>query len=297
MFKILAIILSIFTVKTISFIKTKSYLPKGSLIGTHSFVGLRSSTTVTTFENYIEPAIDAVVDAIKSANNLEERRPLKTALLALSARTNRGQIATSEEKNKALELVRKLESFNPTEDPALDELSLGRWELVFSNTQLFRSSPFFMAARAVCKDGQETDSFNQFCDLHREALMFTQIGKVTQIITTDKLVSEFVSIVAALPGFPLTVTGTIVSSSDIISKSSDSYELYMDKVQIKDSSLPGPFGEFFNNFEGLPIRALGERLEEQSGPRPRPIFRTLYIDTHMKISRDQDDNFFVYNRV
>jgi hypothetical protein len=293
MFKILAIILSIFTVKTISFIKTNTYLPKGSSISKYSSVGLRTSTT---FENYIEPVIDAAVDAIKSTNNLEERRPLKTALLALSARTNRGQIATSEEKNKALELVRKLESFNPTKDPALDELSLGRWELVFSNTQLFRSSPFFMAARAVCKDGQETNSFNQFCDLHREALMFTQIGKVTQIISTDKLVSEFVSIVAALPGFPLTVTGTIVSSADIISKTSDSYELYMDKVQIKGSNLPGPFGDFFNNFEGLPIRAL-EKFLGESGPRSRPIFHTLYIDTHMKISRDQDDNFFVYNRV
>jgi hypothetical protein len=289
MFKILAIILSIFTVKTISFVRTNSYLSKGGIFSTDSFVGLRSSTT---FENFVQPETAAT----KSTNNLEERRPLKTALLALSARTNRGQIATSDEKNKALELVRKLESFNPTKDPALDELSLGRWELVFSNTQLFRSSPFFMAARAVCKDGQESDSFNQFCDLHREALMFTQIGKVTQIITSDKLVSEFVSIVAALPGFPLTVTGTIVSSSDIVSKTSDSYELYMDKVQIKGSNIP-LFGDFFNNFEGLPIRALGETLEKQSGPRPRPIFRTLYIDTHMKISRDQDDNFFVYNRV
>lgn len=288
MFKILATILSIFTVKTTSFVRINSYLSKGS-INSNSFVELRSSTT---FEDFVQTETAAT----KSTNNLEERRPLKTALLALSARTNRGQIATSDEKNKALELVRKLESFNPTKDPALDELSLGRWELVFSNTQLFRSSPFFMAARAVCKDGQESDSFNQFCDLHREALMFTQIGKVTQIITSDKLVSEFVSIVAALPGFPLTVTGTIVSSSDIVSKTSDSYELYMDKVQIKGSNIP-LFGDFFNNFEGLPIRALGEILEKQSGPRPRPIFRTLYIDTHMKISRDQDDNFFVYNRV
>lgn len=273
------IILSIFTVRTISFVHNNI----------NHYPLLQASTT---FENFIQPEISVT----KSTNNLEERRPLKTALLALAARTNRGQISNSEEKEKALDLVCKLESFNPTESPALDELSLGRWELIFSNTQLFRSSPFFMAARAVCKEGQEADSFNQFCDLHREALMFTQIGRVTQIITEERLVSEFESIVAALPGFPLTVKGTIVSSSDIISKTSNSYELYMDKVKIQGSNIP-LFGSFFNSFEGLPIRALGESLERQSGPRPRPIFRTLYIDTHMKISRDQDDNFFVYNRV
>ena len=56
-------------------------------------------------------------------------------------------------------------------------------------------------------------------------------------------------------------------------------------------------GSLFNNFGGLPIRTLGEQLEQRSGPRPRPLFRTYYVDKHMRISRDQDDNFFVYNRI
>lgn len=249
----------------------------------------------TTFENDIEPS-PLPPGTIKSTNNLEERRPLKTALLALAARTNRGEIASEMEKDRARELICGLESFNPTSDPALSDLCLGKWELVFGSTQLFRSSPFFMAARAVCKEGREAASFNQFCDLHRDALAFTQIGKVLQIVTEDKLISEFETKVAVLPGAPLVVRGTIVSESDIVGRTAESWELYMDKIKIKGSNLPIA-GSFFETFGGLPIRTLGEQIEQRSGPRPRPIFRTYYVDKHMRISRDQDDNFFVYNRI
>ena len=150
---------------------------------------LSSPLLASTFETDVEPTQPTGPGGMKSLNNLEERRPLKVALLALAARTNRGEIANSNEKERARELVRQLESYNPTPEPAMNELSLGRWELVFASTQLFRSSPFFMAARAVCKEGNEAASFNQFCDLHRDALAFTQIGKVLQIVTETKLSS------------------------------------------------------------------------------------------------------------
>ena len=94
----------------------------------------------STFENDVEPTLPLGPGGIKSSNNLEERRPLKVALLALAARTNRGEIANMNEKDRASELVKQLESYNPSPDPAMNELSLGRWELVFASTQLFRSS-------------------------------------------------------------------------------------------------------------------------------------------------------------
>ena len=57
---------------------------------------------------------------------------------------------------KAREMVFALESAMDQGAASYDDL-LGTWELVFSDTQLFRSSPFFMAGRAVCKDGQEAE--------------------------------------------------------------------------------------------------------------------------------------------
>lgn len=73
----------------------------------------------------------------------------------------------------------------------------------------------------------------------------------------------------------------------------------MDKVRIKkDTSNIPLLNGFLNSFAGLPIRSLGSLLENAfSGySNPKPVFRTLYLDLHMRISRDQDDNIFVYNR-
>jgi hypothetical protein len=123
--------------------------------------------SMSTFENAALPEIS---ESPPPLPNLERRRPLKVALLATAARTCRGEIATPQEKNVAKDIIEKLESLNPIENPASSDYSLGKWELVYSNTNLFRSSPFFMAGRAQCKDGQEADTFNTFCDLHRQVI-------------------------------------------------------------------------------------------------------------------------------
>ena len=234
---------------------------------------------------------------------LAERRPLKTALLALAARTKRGEIANEKEKTLALELITKLEGYNPINNPCNDELALGKWELIYSNTNLFRSSPFWMAARAVCQEGDQASTFNTFCDLHRDALAFTNVGRITQIISSTSLISEFETIVPLVPGLPFTITGTILSNSDIVSSTSNSWTLFMDNVTIKEDTSNIPFfNNLLNQFKGLPIRSLGSFLEENTNTitgytNPKPIFYTYYVDTHMRISRDQDDNVFVYNRV
>ena len=236
---------------------------------------------------------------------LQDRRPLKTAILALAARTKRGEIASKQEKELASELISKLESLNPIPHPCFsnDTVScLGKWELIYTNTNVFRSSPFFMSVRAVCKEGKQADRFNMFCDLHREALAFTNMGKVIQIITEDSLTSEFETSVPLVPGLFFTVTGTIESNADIVDKTGDSWTLYMDKVRIKKDTSNIPIvNNLLNDFPGLPIRTLGSFLESTSSvtnySNPRPVFRTRYLDTHMRISRDQDDNVFVYNRV
>ena len=82
---------------------------------------------------------------------------LKTKLLAMAAATARGEAASAFEKDEVRDLVFALESAMDPAAASYERDMLGTWELVFSDTQLFRSSPFFMAGRAVCKDGQEAD--------------------------------------------------------------------------------------------------------------------------------------------
>jgi hypothetical protein len=64
---------------------------------------------------------------------------------SLGAITGRGEFASKEQKQSVLDVISALELENPTAEAASSDLILGRWELVYGSTQLFRSSPFFMA--------------------------------------------------------------------------------------------------------------------------------------------------------
>ena len=133
---------------------------------------------------------------------------IKSDIIRKAGLAVRGELATESEKTAISTLVEELESsISTSATSSADTLSkcLGYWELIYSSTYLFRSSPFFMAARAVCAEGEEADRFNFFCQLHREALAFTSIGHVRQRVTENELISEFESNVAAVPGLPIII--------------------------------------------------------------------------------------------
>ena len=247
--------------------------------------------------------LSSVADEIIDVQPVISREALKCDILKKSLLVSRGEIASSNEKFQITDLVRALESSaapRPTE-----EMFYGRWSLVFSDTQLFRSSPFFLAARAVCQDGDEADRFNLFCDLHRDALSFSQIGKVSQEITATSITSYFETKVSVVSGLPFVIKGTIQSTADIISLNTEGDEsimqIFMDKVRIQEYSSNIPvIGDALNNFSGLPIRTLGNFLESTllAGryKNPKPVLRTKYIDGDFRVTRDQDDNVFVFVR-
>lgn len=126
---------------------------------------------------------------------------LWSKLLSIASRTGRGEFATNDDKNQAMSFISQLEKENPTAFPTNSPFCFGKWELVYSsNTQLFRSSPFFMAGRAVCSTSEEAQQYDWFCDMHRQALSISNIGAVRQVITADhKIVSEFETKVGAVP--------------------------------------------------------------------------------------------------
>ena len=235
-----------------------------------------------------DPILDAVVVKDVSA--------LKCEIIKKAGLCLRGEIATEKEKLSLSELICELEgSFERENIHDIPKMSKGTWELVYSSSYLFRSSPFFMSARAVCKDGTEADRFNYFCQLHREALAFTSIGHVRQVITDTSLTSYFDSNVAAIPGLPVNIKGTIVSKADIKSNEGSSLKLLMDTVRIENSNIP----VIKDLLQPLDSRALASVFESNfpEYSNPIPEFRCYYVDSDMRICRDQDDNVFVYNKL
>ena len=246
----------------------------------------------------------------KEDNDITEESNDETliALLRIAASTGRGEFANADQKDQAAELIAALESKNPTPEPANNPMINGRWELVYSSTQLFRSSPFFMAGRAVCSTKDQVDQYDWFCDMHRKALAISNIGTVRQVISPTLMVSEFEVKVGAVPflndftpfsysgGLPFTIDGSIVSQADITpTDDGNSWELLMDTVQIKGSNVPG-LRTILDNGLKLQSRGLGSFLENNLDgyTNPRPIFETTYLSDSIRISRDQDGKVFVY---
>mmetsp|Transcript_916 Transcript_916/g.2387 ORF Transcript_916/g.2387 Transcript_916/m.2387 type:complete len:371 (+) Transcript_916:85-1197(+) len=246
-----------------------------------------------------------------AANSESSVEGTLTTLLQIAASTGRGEFATQEQKEQAESLISILEAQNPTEEPAKSPLAVGRWELLYASTQLFRSSPFFMAGRAVCSTPEQAKQYDWFCDMHRKALAISSIGQVRQIISPTRMTSEFEVQVGAVPflsdftpfrysgGWPVTIEGAIVSSADITPNVyGDAWELYMDTVEIKGSNIPG-LRQVLDQGLKLSSRQLGDFLENNVDgyTNPRPVFKTTYLSDNLRISREQDGKVFVYGKL
>ena len=164
--------------------------------------------------------IDDVIDVEQSADD-RDADALKRELLIKMSASARGQAKSEYLNDDVEEIASRLEATRPSA-VSLDDVR-GRWSLGFCSTQLFRSSPFWMAGRATCKDGKEAERYDWFCEMHRKATMVSEIGAVRQIISEDALVSEFETTVAAFPmrvggAMPLNILGSIVSSASIVAE-------------------------------------------------------------------------------
>ena len=134
-------------------------------------------------------------------------------------------------------------------------------------------------------DPEQAKQYDWFCDMHRAALAISQIRRVRQIVSIDKIVSEFEVSAGAVPflaqrvplpgmfngysgGLPLQIEGAIVSTADIVGQPAegDGVELLMDTVEIKGSNIPLLRGLLDNGVK-LESRQLGPPGGQPSGLR------------------------------
>lgn len=226
-------------------------------------------------------------------------------LQSLGAITGRGEFAKPPQHRVARNTIEQLEA-SFTSSSSDDDIT-GTWELLYTDTQLFRSSPFFMAGRAVCDSEVDIQRYNWFCDMHRAALAISTIRNVRQIVSKDTLRSEFEVSAGAIPflndftpfsysgGLPISITGALVSNADVTLTDTMDMELYMDTVSIQGSNIP-LVRQILDRGVKLESRKLAQFLEDNvsSYSTPKPVFRTTYLDDTFRISRDQDDHVFVY---
>jgi hypothetical protein len=144
---------------------------------------------------------------------------------------------------------------------------------------------------------------NNAFDIHDRATTASRIGRVRQSISTTppfpdssptpRLVSEVDLEVGVLPGLPFRVKGTVVTTAALTVVSDDTWETKIIGTSVKRSNIP-VFNQLLDdaNIE-LPMNTL---FEQVSGSVPVVPMKTFYVDEGMRITRDVDDNFFVFTR-
>ena len=144
--------------------------------------------------------LDGVV--VTKTNNAEAHNDnnlaIQNSILRIAASTDRGQNANSVQRERISQSIaslvhERIQSTTVDEEGTdiIPSYPSGTWELLYSNTQLFRSSPFFMAGRSTCTTPEQAARYDWFCDMHRAALAVPTIGTVRQIITSSgRLVND-----------------------------------------------------------------------------------------------------------
>jgi hypothetical protein len=235
-------------------------LPRQSaaIIGS-SFFAYDSDGAPSDYDSFdLAPETQQVV-VDENEDDILIRDTLKRELLLLASVTNRGEYASRDERDIAVDLVNQLEGLNPTADPASH--CEGEWDLCLSSTQFFRSSPFFQAIRVAVGDENKAIAENGF-DLHDRATSSSRIGRVRQTISEDKLVSEVDLEVGIIPGIPFRVKGTVVTDATLTVVSAEKWEVRVQNTSVKGSNIPIvnqfmddlrfelPVGDFYNTVQG-----------------------------------------------
>jgi len=227
----------------------------------------------------------------ENVEDIDIRDALKRELLLLASVTNRGLFANKDEAGLVLDLVSQLEALNPTANPA--DHCEGEWDLCYSSTQLFRSSPFFQAIRVAVGDDNKQMAENGF-ELHDRATSGSRIGRVKQTLSSNQLVNELDLEVGVLPGLPFKVKGTVITTASMRIVSDKKMELTIEGTKVKGSNIP-----FLNQIMEDEMQMevpMGDVYKQIRGDVPVIAMQTFYVDESMRITRDVDENIFVYTR-
>lgn len=230
------------------------------------------------------------------------REELKRELLLLASVTNRGTWANQEERDIISDIVTQLEALNPTPEPIYQMIHDNdlsefehEWDLVVTNTQLFRASPFFLVIRSLLK---EKNTANDVFDLYNQLTSVTKIGRVREIFQNGVLKSE----IDLEVGF---FKSTIITQATYESMTNcpETMEISITSTNMKQTNIP--LMDIFPSPNGSsPLLStsplefpIGQILKSIRGNVPKVELKTFYMDDGLRITRDVDDNFYVFSRV
>ena len=240
---------------------------------------------------------------------MKEIDEIKKRIYEIAAVTDRGQRLNKliapiyqEKFNEMEELIKKIKGYS-TE---ISEESLsGEWELIFSNVELFRSSPFFLSIEKSLNNKFKSNLFFKLHQLQVGSFGISTIGRIAQNIDFDKkeFISTFDITIFGLTTIPIlgwfkllpTFGGRVVTlASDLFLKDNT---LYMNLNKTKVSKIEGlnkiPVFSRLLMDRWYPVKQIWDKLPWNK-ESPNCKVSVFYIDEEMRIMGDRYGSIFIY---
>mmetsp|Transcript_7528 Transcript_7528/g.15464 ORF Transcript_7528/g.15464 Transcript_7528/m.15464 type:complete len:99 (-) Transcript_7528:104-400(-) len=96
-----------------------------------------------------------------------------------------------------------------------------------------------------------------------------------------------------MPGMPVRIKGIVVTTADLTPVAPETWELEVRGTKVMGSNVPFLDSFLDDNAVELPV---GEIYKTLSGSVPVSVLKTYYVDEGMRITRDVDDNIYVFTR-
>ena len=241
-----------------------------------------------------------------------EKKEIKEKIYKISAKTDRGQrlnklIAPMYQENlkEIRSLTKELIAFNSEVN---EEKLNGDWELIFSDVELFRSSPFFLAIEKALNNQKRSDLFFKLHQLQVCSFGLSTIGKVSQKInfTKREFISTFDTTIFGLTTIPIfgwfkllpTFGGRVITLANEISLNKNILKMTLQKTKVSEVEGLKRIPIFSNLLmeKWYPVKNIWEKLPWNSNEPSLEVF-IKYLDEDMRIIEDIYGSIFVYVRV
>ena len=236
---------------------------------------------------------------------------LKKHIYQIAAVTDRGQRLNKliapmyqEKLNEMENLIRSLENFK-TE--VSEESLSGEWELIYSNVELFRSSPFFLSIEKALNDEFKSNLFFKLHQLQVGSFGLSTIGRIAQNIDFKKkeFISTFDTTIFGLTTIPLlgwfklfpTFGGRVITLCNDLTLEDKLIKMNLKKTKV--SEVEGlnkiPFFSKLLMDKWYPVREVWEKLPWNK-EIPSCEISVIYLDREIRIMKDIYGSIFIYIR-
>ena len=236
---------------------------------------------------------------------------IKKKIYQISAITDRGQrlnkLITPGYEEKLNEMHDLIESLKIYSSEISEKSLSGEWELIYSNVELFRSSPFFLSIEKAFNNEFKSNLFFKLHQLQVGSFGISTIGRIGQMIDFDKkeFISTFDTTIFGLSTIPVlgwfkllpTFGGIVITLADNLVLKDKLLKMNLQKTKV--SKVEGlnkiPLMSKILMERWFPVKEVWNKLPWNKDI-PSCEITILFLDEDLRIMQDIYGSIYIYIR-